>query len=59
MRITKKYNWWNTLHLKKLLAGYMSRVRHTILLDFILVAQRLEQLGFTYHKGKILVRNEC
>jgi hypothetical protein len=37
------------------LAGYESAVRHTILKDFLLVAQRLEQFGFTYYKGDVTV----
>jgi hypothetical protein len=37
------------------LAGYTSGVWHTILLDFIHVAEQLEQLGFTYYKGKVVI----
>ncbi|HUD06813.1 MAG TPA: hypothetical protein VMR34_02905 [Candidatus Saccharimonadales bacterium] len=37
------------------MAGYTSAIWHHILTDFILVAQRLEELGFTYHKGKVII----
>jgi hypothetical protein len=37
------------------MAGHTSRVGNPFLLDFILVAQRLEQLGFTYFKGKVII----
>ena len=38
-----------------LLAGHEPAARHTILKDFLLVAQKLEQLGFTYYDGKITI----
>jgi hypothetical protein len=34
--------------------GYGSR-RNTLPVDFILVAQKLEKLGFVYHKGKVVI----
>jgi hypothetical protein len=37
------------------MAGYESATRHTIFLDYILIAQKLEQLGFTYYKGKVTI----
>lgn len=37
------------------MAGYMVRGGNTLLSDFILVAQKLEQLGFTYHNGQVIV----
>jgi hypothetical protein len=37
------------------MAGYESATRNTIFLDYILVAQKLEQLGFTYYKGTVAV----
>ena len=37
------------------LAGDESATRHTLFLEYILVAQKLEQLGFTYYKGKVTV----
>jgi hypothetical protein len=39
------------------MAGYTSAIWHTVLLDFILVAQKLEQLGFTYHKVKVVINS--
>jgi hypothetical protein len=36
-------------------AGYTSRVWHTLLLDLIHVAEQLEELGFTYYKGKVII----
>jgi hypothetical protein len=38
-----------------LMAGYASAVRHTILIDYLRVAQKLEQLGFTFYNGKVTV----
>lgn len=37
------------------MAGNKSAVWHILLLDFILVAQRIERLGFTYRKGRVVV----
>jgi hypothetical protein len=37
------------------LAGDESRVWHTHLEDFILVAQKLEGLGFIYNNGSVTV----
>ena len=37
------------------MAGYESATRHTIFLDYILVAQKLEQLGFTYYNGNVII----
>lgn len=37
------------------MAGRESRGGNTLLTDFILFAQRLEGLGFTYHKGKVMI----
>ncbi|HEY4963925.1 MAG TPA: hypothetical protein VIH90_04480, partial [Candidatus Saccharimonadales bacterium] len=37
------------------LAGYTSRVGNPFLSDFILLAEKLDQLGFTYYKGKVVV----
>ncbi len=28
---------------------------HPLLVDFVLVGQKLEQLGFTYHKGEVII----
>lgn len=37
------------------MAGDESRVGDPILADFILVAQKLEQLGFTYTLGRVIL----
>ena len=37
------------------MAGYESATRHTMLKDFLLVALKLEELGFTYHNSKVVV----
>lgn len=37
------------------LAGSTSRVGNPLLMDFILIAQRLEKLGFIYSRGAVLV----
>jgi len=37
----------------QVMAGTKSRVWHPLLEDFILVGQKLEQLGFTYYNGKV------
>jgi len=37
------------------MAGYTSRVWLPILDDFIGVAQKLDNLGFVYYKGKVLI----
>jgi hypothetical protein len=39
------------------MAGDGSATRHTIFLDYILVAQKLSILGFTYYKGKVTLTN--
>jgi hypothetical protein len=49
------YSIWNFAYLLKTLAGMTAYTWHTILLDFILVAQKLEQLGFMYHHKKVVV----
>jgi len=46
----------NILSVKILtVAGYSSLSWHPLLSDFILLGQKLEQLGFTYYKGKVTV----
>jgi len=37
------------------MAGDEAATRHTIFLDYILVAQKLEQLGFTYYNGNVII----
>ena len=37
------------------LAGDTSRVGNTLLPDFICLAHKLEQLGFTYSNGEVLI----
>lgn len=37
------------------LAGYTSLSWNTLLNDCILVAEKLEQLGFAYYKGKVTI----
>jgi hypothetical protein len=37
------------------MAGYTSRVGNPILTDFLLLAEKLEQLGFTYYNGKVSI----
>ena len=37
------------------MAGYLSDAGNPFLADFILVGQKLEQLGFTYYKGKVII----
>ena len=37
------------------MAGYLSDAGNPLLADFILVGQKLEQLGFTYYKGKVII----
>jgi hypothetical protein len=60
---TEDYLWtvWRILHMLSIFApatsigwGYGSR-RNTLPVDFILVAQKLEKLGFVYHKGKVVI----
>lgn len=58
MRKTKKIR---TLILKRsylcnnLMAGCESSRGNTLLSDFILFAQKLEQLGFVYHRGRVVI----
>ncbi len=40
------------------LAGSMSCVGNPLLADFLLVGQKLEKLGFTYHQSKVLILHE-
>ena len=49
---------WHQKKLASSLAGYRGSAGNPILADFILVAQKLEQLGFTYHKGKVVIRDD-
>ena len=35
--------------------GHMFHAGNLLLADYILVAQRLELLGFTYHRGKVAI----
>ncbi len=44
-------------HVSFLLAGDGAATRHTLLDDFLRVARKLEELGFTYYEGKVLVTN--
>jgi hypothetical protein len=37
------------------LAGDESAIWHTLFKDFILVAQKLEKLGFKYYNGKVVI----
>jgi hypothetical protein len=37
------------------MTGQLVRAGNPILADFILVANKLEQLGFTYYKGKVII----
>lgn len=37
------------------MAGDESRAGNPLLTDFTLVGQKLEQLGFTYYKGVVLL----
>lgn len=39
------------------MAGTESLSWHPFLADFILVGQKLEQLGFTHHKGRVILIN--
>lgn len=39
----------------QIMAGDESRGGNTLLSDFILFAQKLEELGFTYYKGKVTI----
>jgi hypothetical protein len=41
------------------LAGHESDGWHPLVEDFILVGQKLEQLGFIYHKGRIVLVEDC
>jgi hypothetical protein len=55
MELAEIYNVWNLLHLKKSLAGYTFRSWNTLVSDFILLAHKLEELGFTYCKGDVII----
>jgi len=37
------------------MAGYTSRASNQLVTDFIIVARRLKELGFTYHKGTVII----
>lgn len=37
------------------LAGSTSRAGNPLLADFLLVGQKLEKLGFTYYKDKVII----
>jgi hypothetical protein len=37
------------------MAGYTGSASNSLFIDFILVAKKLEQLGFTYCKGTITI----
>jgi hypothetical protein len=43
------------LYLLSILAGGKSLNWHPLLTDFILLGQKLEQLGFTYFKGRVAI----
>lgn len=56
MLITTCLDWLYARLLKSssILAGYVSRGSNPILSDFILLAQKLEKLGFTHNDGTVV-----
>ena len=55
MGLTKIDNIWHLLYLSKLLAGTTVHGGNTLFADFIMIAQKLEKLGFTYYKGRVIL----
>lgn len=55
---TNASNFEAFLHLLLSLAGCASRAGNPLLADFVLVAQKLEKLGFIYHRNKVMIAEQ-
>jgi hypothetical protein len=55
IKVPRFYQKLNLSNLLSKLARDESAIWHTLLVDFLLVAEKLNELGFTYCNGKVVV----